>query len=276
MNALARQVALSTALSVGALIMAATPALAKTHHHKHHVTHHARHPVKASGSTIIRVAQNHLANLGYYHGAIDGKMGPQTKAAIKNFQREHGLKVDGVLGSHTNRALANADHHVVLGTHSFETHDVVNNASAENAVSQDFATSLNGGTKAISSRFARVDVAESGVGAEKRYSVNLNGQPVLTADGQPSVIGISPTYDLGQEDAIIFTTYSPSNINCMYKNHVMALSNSGSQILDIDNCTRGYQARVNEGSLYISFPEYDDNRALGATWRLESMTLERL
>jgi hypothetical protein len=39
--------------------------------------------------------QARLANLGYYHGRVDGKIGPRTKAALGQFQSEHGLKETG-------------------------------------------------------------------------------------------------------------------------------------------------------------------------------------
>ncbi len=278
MTVFTRTFAFSAALACLALALGSSPAMAKTAHHKHHVkTHHTRGAHsrgKASkGSSIVRIAQEHLSNLGYYTGAADGVMGSQTKAAIKRFQREHGLKADGALGRKTVRALENADHHAIGSRSSFLTHD---NVLTSDVVNQDYTTSLSGGTKVISSRFARVDVSESGSGQNKRYTVALNGQPILTADGQPSVIGMSTTYDLGNADAVVFTTYSPNNANCIYRNHVLALNSGGSKLLDIENCTRDYQAQVNNGSLYITFPEHDDNRAIGATWRVEGTTLERL
>lgn len=42
---------------------------------------------------------------GYYAGAIDGSRGPQTVKAIKAFQRDHGLTVDGSYGPKTNAKL---------------------------------------------------------------------------------------------------------------------------------------------------------------------------
>jgi peptidoglycan hydrolase-like protein with peptidoglycan-binding domain len=38
-----------------------------------------------------------LKNAGLYSGEIDGKMGPQTKKAIKTFQKFKGIKVDGLV-----------------------------------------------------------------------------------------------------------------------------------------------------------------------------------
>ncbi|MEL7500061.1 MAG: peptidoglycan-binding protein [Planctomycetota bacterium] len=39
--------------------------------------------------------QQRLNNLGFRCGAADGIVGPKTRAAIKRFQREHQLKIDG-------------------------------------------------------------------------------------------------------------------------------------------------------------------------------------
>ena len=40
--------------------------------------------------------------------AIDGDIGTMTKSAIRDFQRKHGLKVDGIVGANTERALITA------------------------------------------------------------------------------------------------------------------------------------------------------------------------
>lgn len=42
-----------------------------------------------------------LKKAGFYKGEIDGKEGPQTKRAIKAFQKEKGLNPDGVVGPKT-------------------------------------------------------------------------------------------------------------------------------------------------------------------------------
>ena len=58
----------------------------------------------SSASQIIRVkvspekVQRALKSAGVYTGAVDGKIGSGTKAAIIEFQKSHGLKADGVLG----------------------------------------------------------------------------------------------------------------------------------------------------------------------------------
>lgn len=45
--------------------------------------------------TEITGIQARLNNLGFYLGPVDGKMNPDTTEAIKFFQTEHGLKVNG-------------------------------------------------------------------------------------------------------------------------------------------------------------------------------------
>jgi len=56
----------------------------------------------------VKDLQNDLAVLGYYHGAIDGITGGQTKAAIRRFQSANGLVVDGIIGPMTLEALDKA------------------------------------------------------------------------------------------------------------------------------------------------------------------------
>lgn len=57
--------------------------------------------------TIIRVSasvqdvQTALKAAGYYEGAVDGKVGKKTKSGIEQFQREHNLKADGIVGKKT-------------------------------------------------------------------------------------------------------------------------------------------------------------------------------
>ena len=48
-----------------------------------------------------RQIQQALKNAGFYQSAVDGKIGPVTRDAIKEFQRVHGLTDDGVVGRRT-------------------------------------------------------------------------------------------------------------------------------------------------------------------------------
>ena len=51
-----------------------------------------------------RSIQQNLVDKGY-DIAVDGIIGPQTKKAIKDFQKKSGLKVDGIVGPNTSKAL---------------------------------------------------------------------------------------------------------------------------------------------------------------------------
>lgn len=57
--------------------------------------------VKSPGKPHAREIQQALKNAGFYQGAVDGKLGPQTRDAVKEFQRVHGLRDDGVVGRQT-------------------------------------------------------------------------------------------------------------------------------------------------------------------------------
>lgn len=49
--------------------------------------------------------QRALSNAGYYDGPIDGKIGTNSRKAIREFQEDKGLKVDGISGPETKKAL---------------------------------------------------------------------------------------------------------------------------------------------------------------------------
>jgi len=59
---------------------------------------------QASDSTIVAVQQR-LAREGYYRGQIDGVLGQETRAAIAEYQSNHGLRVTGALTTETLVAL---------------------------------------------------------------------------------------------------------------------------------------------------------------------------
>lgn len=52
-----------------------------------------------------REIQQALKTAGFYHGSVDGKIGPQTRVAIKAFQSSNQLVADGVAGTKTMAAL---------------------------------------------------------------------------------------------------------------------------------------------------------------------------
>lgn len=63
----------------------------------------AVYAVSKYGSTgdEVKTLQKKLKELGYYNGEIDGIFGSQTQSAVKSFQRNVGITVDGIAGSQT-------------------------------------------------------------------------------------------------------------------------------------------------------------------------------
>jgi hypothetical protein len=59
----------------------------------------------SSGASIEVLVQSALARRGYYEGQVDGVIGPGTRSAIREFQRDNGLQVTGRIDSQTVQAL---------------------------------------------------------------------------------------------------------------------------------------------------------------------------
>ena len=61
----------------------------------------------ASGEDVIEL-QSRLKYIGFYHGKIDGVFGWSTYWALRNFQYEFGLPIDGLAGATTKAKLTKA------------------------------------------------------------------------------------------------------------------------------------------------------------------------
>ena len=60
---------------------------------------------KGSKGPEVKELQTKLANLGYSVGTLDGKFGKKTEASIRRFQKDRGLRVDGLAGTQTIKEL---------------------------------------------------------------------------------------------------------------------------------------------------------------------------
>ena len=54
-------------------------------------------PAYGYDSATVAAVQQRLEELGFYHGIVDGVMGPRTRAAITAFEDTHGMVVDGTI-----------------------------------------------------------------------------------------------------------------------------------------------------------------------------------
>jgi peptidoglycan hydrolase-like protein with peptidoglycan-binding domain len=75
-----------------------SPVLAEAHGVRRARSYHSTH-------ADVRQAQMHLRAGGYYPGPIDGHLGPRTRAALRAYQRAHGLPRTGTLDRATSHAL---------------------------------------------------------------------------------------------------------------------------------------------------------------------------
>ena len=60
---------------------------------------------QGSQGETVRTIQTKLKRWGYYTGSVDGVYGAKTTEAVKYFQRQNGLTVDGICGAKTLAAL---------------------------------------------------------------------------------------------------------------------------------------------------------------------------
>lgn len=295
-----------------ALAAGAEPAHAYyKHHHRNHIVHakaktHKKHSRKASsGNSMVREAQASLINLRYLAGKADGKLGPKTTRAIRNFQKDHGLHADGKLTRATYNAIIKADSERAMAALPVPKDKLLvaplpvpdlnrdtlaaqpglvgptNQQYADPLLGGQTVTTANGSAQAIrtqtlSSRFAKIDINENINGNLRRYNMTVNGNPILQVNNQPSIIGISQTYAFDSEDVMIVTTYRDGDRTCQYKHYLLSLAQGRNELHVLGNCTHGYQARKVEDSLFVTFPEFDDERMAPATWRYENGNLEQL
>ena len=54
-------------------------------------------PTYGYNASMVAAVQRRLGQLGYYHGVVDGVIGPQTSGAIAAFESRNGMAVDGTI-----------------------------------------------------------------------------------------------------------------------------------------------------------------------------------
>jgi peptidoglycan hydrolase-like protein with peptidoglycan-binding domain len=55
------------------------------------------------------ISFSELTELGYYHGPVDGQIGPETERAIRSFQSVDKLSVTGQIDGATLKALGSRE-----------------------------------------------------------------------------------------------------------------------------------------------------------------------
>ena len=54
---------------------------------------------------VVANVQQELQSQGYYHGEVDGMLGPLTRAALADYQRDHGLYTTSAIDEPTMSSL---------------------------------------------------------------------------------------------------------------------------------------------------------------------------
>ena len=79
-------------------LMVAAPAFAQS-------TTARRKAAMATGDEQVKAAQQALKDKGHDPGGVDGKMGPKTQAALRDFQNAQGIQATGHLDAKTMQSL---------------------------------------------------------------------------------------------------------------------------------------------------------------------------
>jgi N-acetylmuramoyl-L-alanine amidase len=101
----------------------------------------------------VKELQQWLTDYGYYTGNVDGVFGADTEKAVKDFQVESGLIVDGVVGNDTKNAMANWDKYLtqVQAAAGEQTSTDTVSTSKSTTSKKTYATAVRSYSKSYSS-----------------------------------------------------------------------------------------------------------------------------
>lgn len=149
------------------------------------------------GQEVLAI-QKRLVELHYNISSLDGDFGNETEAAVKRFQADRGLEVDGIIGEQTYKVLMNKPMPPNRGTSIVR--NIIRAAYSMRGVPYVF-----GGTTPYGfdcSGFTRYAFARAGIRIPR------------TADQQLYAGRQIPARALRPGDLIFFTTYEPGASHC--------------------------------------------------------------
>lgn len=201
--------------------------------------------------------QEKLTLLGYTPGSLDGKMGRQTKSAVRAFQKDAGIGVDGIVGP---RTMAMLNEFVGKGGPQGRLPAANNQLDIYEDVLTD---RLASGRVTLPTRYGQVEAVRTGAG---RYSLSINGQVVASSPKGQGMPRFSRSFELPGEDVILITT--PVNLKggCKLEHTVMVIRANGTFLppTRVGNCQPVLGGVIETDRVVFPFPPERT-----PSWRLE-------
>ncbi|WP_055073988.1 peptidoglycan-binding protein [Pseudanabaena sp. 'Roaring Creek'] len=151
----------------------------------------------ATKSDEVSNVQALLSKRGFYNGAVDGIMGPQTRLAIVAAQKNYGLAADGIAGSQTIAALESGSSTVNIASKNPETKSATTNDKDVAALQELLAKRgfYNGAIDGVKGAQTNAAIAA----AQKAYGLTTDGiagaQTIaaLQKDARPTAPKVNPS-----------------------------------------------------------------------------------
>jgi N-acetylmuramoyl-L-alanine amidase len=131
----------------------------------------------------VKELQTWLTDYGYYAGVIDGNFGADTDKAVKQFQQEASIQMDGIVGKETQTAMKKWDQYLAKVQAASESQSVDNSGQTHSYTSKkSYAKSY--ARKVRSTRGGRYAAYHSGKGYGDCWTNSDYLYSQLTSSGQ--------------------------------------------------------------------------------------------
>jgi hypothetical protein len=175
----------------------------------------------------VAAIQTQLNAVGYNVGNADGDFGAMTVKAVKAFQRDHGLEVDGIIGAQTYQAIMGRAIPVSRDASNIGVRRVVQTSLRYQGVPYVFGGTTPNGFDC--SGFTRYVFAQVGINlpraADEQYEI---GRSVAYNNLQPG-------------DMVYFSTYASGASHVgIYLGNAQFISATSSRGITIDRLDSGY------------------------------------